>query len=55
MYSTGIDACTVEWHGVDGLFVPPIFLILFNDKNVVIEIFAIHNVHVFLQDHESDV
>jgi hypothetical protein len=22
---------------------------------VLIEIFAIHNVHVFLQDHESDV
>ena len=30
-------------------------LILFNEKNVLIEIFAIHNVHVFLQDHESDV
>ena len=30
-------------------------LILFNEKNVLIEIFAMHNVHVFLQDHESDV
>ena len=31
-------------------------LILFNDTyNVLIECFAIHNVHVFLQDHESDV
>ena len=30
-------------------------LILFNETNVLIEIFAIHNVHVFLQDHESDV
>ena len=30
-------------------------LILFNDKNVLIECFAIHNVHVFLQDHQSDV
>ena len=27
MYSTGIDAFTVDWHGVNGLFVPPIFLI----------------------------
>ena len=25
MYSTGIDAFTVDWHGVNGLFVPPIF------------------------------
>jgi hypothetical protein len=24
-YSTGIDAFTVDWHGVNGLFVPPIF------------------------------
>ena len=30
-------------------------LILFNDKNVLTKIFAMHNVHVFLQDHESDV
>ena len=27
MYSTGIDAFTVDWHGANGLFVPPIFLI----------------------------
>ena len=27
MYSTGIDAFTVDWHGVNGLFVPPIFCI----------------------------
>jgi hypothetical protein len=27
MYSTGVDAFTVDWHGVNGLFVPPIFLI----------------------------
>ena len=27
MYSTGIDAFTVDWYGVNGLFVPPIFLI----------------------------
>jgi hypothetical protein len=27
MYSTGVDAFTVDWHGVNGLFVPSIFLI----------------------------
>jgi hypothetical protein len=27
MYSTGIDTFTVDWPGVNGLFVPPIFLI----------------------------
>jgi hypothetical protein len=27
MYSTGIDVFTVDWHGVNGLFVPPIFLL----------------------------
>ena len=27
MYSTGINAFTVDWYGVNGLFVPPIFLI----------------------------
>jgi hypothetical protein len=27
VYSTGIDAFTVDWHGINGLFVPPIFLI----------------------------
>jgi hypothetical protein len=27
VYSTGIGAFTVEWHGVNGFFVPPIFLI----------------------------
>ena len=27
MFSTGIDAFTVDWYGVNGLFVPPIFLI----------------------------
>ena len=27
VYSTGIDAFTVDWHGANGLFVPPIFLI----------------------------
>ena len=27
MYSTGIDAFTGNWHGVNGLFVPPIFFI----------------------------
>ena len=27
MYSTGIDAFTVDWHGVNSLFVPPMFLI----------------------------
>ena len=27
MYSTGMDAFIVDWHGVNGLFVPPIFLI----------------------------
>ena len=25
MYSTGIDVFTVDWHGVNGLFVPSIF------------------------------
>jgi hypothetical protein len=27
MYSTGIDAFTVDWYGVNGLLVPPMFLI----------------------------
>jgi hypothetical protein len=27
MYSTGIDTFTVDWYGVNSLFVPPIFLI----------------------------
>ena len=27
MYSTGIDTFTVDWQGVNGLFVPPLFLI----------------------------
>ena len=27
MYSTGIYAFTVDWHGVNGVFVPLIFLI----------------------------
>jgi hypothetical protein len=27
MYSTGIDAFTVDWHEVHGLFVPSIFVI----------------------------
>jgi hypothetical protein len=26
MYSTGIDVFTVDWHGVNSLFVPPILI-----------------------------
>ena len=40
---------------VGDLLIYKYVLILFNDKNVLIAIFAIHYVHVFLQDHESDV
>ena len=27
VYSTGVDAFTVDWHGINGLFVPPVSLI----------------------------
>jgi hypothetical protein len=35
VYSTGIDAFTVDWHGINGLFVPPkmAFLLFPGEKN----------------------